>query len=120
MKAQAQQDAEAALAEPLDVYRSFFLDGSRSSAATSPSIADIRLAATLEFLRGDRLRLPGLGARSTWRAMESTARRRLLRAGAGRARLHRLRQVAERLTAGGEAPAPGPPPAGRGGQNAPA
>ena len=27
MKAQAQQDAEAALAEPLDVYRAFFLDG---------------------------------------------------------------------------------------------
>src|ERR671915_1058604 len=27
MKARAQQDAEAALAEPLDAYRSFFLDG---------------------------------------------------------------------------------------------
>ena len=34
MKATAQQDAEAALAEPLDVFRTFFLDGSRSSAAT--------------------------------------------------------------------------------------
>ena len=27
LKAKAQQDAEAALAEPLDVYRAFFLDG---------------------------------------------------------------------------------------------
>ncbi len=50
MKAQAQQDAEAALAEPLDVYRSFFLDGKPFIGGQSPSIADIRLAATLEFL----------------------------------------------------------------------
>ena len=27
MKARAQKDAEAAIAEPLDVYRTFFLDG---------------------------------------------------------------------------------------------
>ena len=51
MKAQAQQDAEAALAEPLDVYRAFFLDGKRFIGGDTPSIADIRLAATLEFLR---------------------------------------------------------------------
>jgi glutathione S-transferase len=51
MKAQAQKDAEAALAEPLDVFRSFFLDGKRFIGGDSPSIADIRLAATLEFLR---------------------------------------------------------------------
>ncbi len=51
MKAQAQQDAEAALAEPLDVYRTFFLDGKPFIGGDSPSIADIRLAATLEFLR---------------------------------------------------------------------
>ncbi|HEY7538377.1 MAG TPA: glutathione S-transferase family protein [Gaiellaceae bacterium] len=51
MKAKAQQDAEAALAEPLDVYRSFFLDGKPFIGGASPSIADIRLAATLEFLR---------------------------------------------------------------------
>ena len=51
MKAQAQKDAEAALAEPLDVYRSFFLDGKRFIGGDHPSIADIRLAATLEFLR---------------------------------------------------------------------
>jgi glutathione S-transferase len=51
MKAKAQQDAEAALAEPLDVYRAFFLDGKQFIGGDSPSIADIRLAATLEFLR---------------------------------------------------------------------
>ena len=51
MKAKAAKDAEAALAEPLDVYRAFFLDGKRFIGGDTPSIADIRLAATLEFLR---------------------------------------------------------------------
>jgi glutathione S-transferase len=51
MKAKAQQDAEAALAEPLDVYRTFFLDGQPFIGGEHPSIADFRLAATLEFLR---------------------------------------------------------------------
>jgi glutathione S-transferase len=51
MKAKAQRDAEAALAVPLDVYREFFLDGRTFIGGDSPSIADIRLAATLEFLR---------------------------------------------------------------------
>jgi glutathione S-transferase len=51
LKAQAQRDAEAAIAEPLDVYRAFFLDGRRFIGGDGPSIADIRLAATLEFLR---------------------------------------------------------------------
>jgi glutathione S-transferase len=51
MKAKAAKDAEAALAEPLDVYRAFFLDGKKFIGGDSPSIADFRLAATLEFLR---------------------------------------------------------------------
>jgi glutathione S-transferase len=51
MKAKAQKDAEAALAEPLDVYRAFFLTGKPFIGGDSPSIADMRLAATLEFLR---------------------------------------------------------------------
>ena len=50
-KAVAQQTCEAAIAEPLDVYRSFFLDGKQFIGGAAPSIADIRLAATLEFLR---------------------------------------------------------------------
>jgi glutathione S-transferase len=51
LKATAQKDAEDALAAPLDAYRAFFLDGRRFIGGDSPSIADIRLAATLEFLR---------------------------------------------------------------------
>ena len=51
MKAQAQKDATDALAEPLDAYRAFFLDGKSFIGGEAPSIADIRLAATLEFLR---------------------------------------------------------------------
>ncbi|HYZ77448.1 MAG TPA: glutathione S-transferase family protein [Gaiellaceae bacterium] len=50
-KAQAQKDAEAALARPLDVYREFFLAGRPFIGGESPSIADMRFAATLEFLR---------------------------------------------------------------------
>jgi glutathione S-transferase len=51
MKAKAAKDAEAAIAEPLDVYRAFFLDGKKFIGGDHPSIADFRLAATLEFLR---------------------------------------------------------------------
>ena len=51
MKAQAAQDAADAIAGPLDVYRAFFLDGKQFIGGESPSIADIRFAATLEFLR---------------------------------------------------------------------
>ena len=50
LQEQAQKDAEAAIAEPLDAYRAFFLDGRRFIGGDHPSIADIRLAATLEFL----------------------------------------------------------------------
>jgi glutathione S-transferase len=58
VKAKAQKDAEAALAQPLDAYQSFFLDGKRFIGGDSPSIADIRLAATLEFLRSIDYELP--------------------------------------------------------------
>ena len=51
MKARAQKDAEAAVAEPLEAFHLFFLDGKTFIGGDSPSIADIRLAATLEFLR---------------------------------------------------------------------
>jgi glutathione S-transferase len=51
MKAKAQKDAEDAIAEPLEAYHAFFLDGRTFIGGESPSIADIRLAATLEFLR---------------------------------------------------------------------
>jgi glutathione S-transferase len=50
MKEQARQDAEAALAEPLEVYNRFFLAGKPFIGGERLSIADIRFAATLEFL----------------------------------------------------------------------
>jgi glutathione S-transferase len=58
MKAKAQQDAIDALAHPLEAYRQFFLDGQRFIGGDQPSIADIRLAATLEFLRAIDYELP--------------------------------------------------------------
>jgi glutathione S-transferase len=51
IKAQAQRDAEAALADPIEVFHSFFQDGHQFIGGDHPSIADIRLAATFEFLR---------------------------------------------------------------------
>jgi glutathione S-transferase len=57
-KARAQAAASAALAQPLDVYRSFFLGGKKFIGGETPSIADIRLAATLEFLRAIDYELP--------------------------------------------------------------
>ena len=71
IKAQAQQDAEAALAEPLDVYRAFFLDGRTFIGGDSPSIADIRLAASLEFLRAIDYPFPAW-AEEYMAAMEAT------------------------------------------------
>jgi glutathione S-transferase len=58
MKAKAQREAEVALAGPLDVYRRFFLDGKQFIGGDHPSIADIRFAATLEFLRAIDYELP--------------------------------------------------------------
>ena len=51
MKAKAQKDAEAALADPLEAFRSFFLDDRKFVGGDEPSIADLRWVATLEFLR---------------------------------------------------------------------
>ncbi len=71
MKAKAQKDAEAALAEPLDVFRAFFLDGKQFIGGDAPSIADIRLAATLEFLRAIDYEFPAW-AEEYMTAMETT------------------------------------------------
>jgi glutathione S-transferase len=70
-KAKAQQDAEAALAEPLDVYRTFFLAEQPFIGGDTPSIADIRLAATLEFLRAIDYAFPEW-AEDYMRRMEET------------------------------------------------
>ncbi len=50
MKSKAAKDAEAALAEPLEVYHRFFLGSNPFIGGRAPSIADIRLCASLEFL----------------------------------------------------------------------
>ena len=71
MKARAQRDAAAALAGPLEVYRSFFLAGRPFIGGDHPSIADIRLAASLEFLRAIDYPLPGW-TENYMKAMEST------------------------------------------------
>jgi glutathione S-transferase len=71
MKAKAQKDAEAALAEPLDVFRTFFMDGEPFIGGDTPSIADIRLAATLEFLRAIDYEFPAW-AEEYMTAMETT------------------------------------------------
>ena len=49
-KSEAQKAATAAIAEPLEVFHSFFRDGKPFIGGKHPSIADIRLASTLEFL----------------------------------------------------------------------
>jgi len=70
LKAIAQQVSQDAVAEPLDVYRAFFLDGKRFIGGDQPSIADIRLAATLEFLNAIDYEFPEWAA-EYMQAMES-------------------------------------------------
>jgi len=70
LKAHAQNDATAALARPLEAYRTFFLDGKRFIGGDQPSIADIRLAASLEFLNAIDYEFP-TWARDYMSAMES-------------------------------------------------
>jgi glutathione S-transferase len=69
-KAEAQAAAEAALGHPLEVYRDFFMDGKRFIGGEHPVIADIRLAATLEFLDAIDYALPDW-AREYMAAMEA-------------------------------------------------
>jgi glutathione S-transferase len=58
MKAQAQQDAIAALGEPLEAFRTWFLDPGPFAGGASVSIADIRWTASLEFLRAIDYQFP--------------------------------------------------------------
>ena len=57
-KSTARKAAEAAIAEPLDVFHKFFMNGKPFIGGKNPSIADIRLAATLEFLEAIDYALP--------------------------------------------------------------
>jgi glutathione S-transferase len=58
VKARAQEAAIAALAKPIDVFHVFFIGDKTFIGGDSPCIADIRLAATLEFLRAIDYDLP--------------------------------------------------------------
>ena len=49
-KAVAQKAAAAAIAEPLEVFNKFYIRGKAFIGGLEPSIADIRLASSLEFL----------------------------------------------------------------------
>jgi glutathione S-transferase len=68
-KEKARKAAVAALAEPLEVFRGFFIGNGPFIGGASPSIADIRLAATLEFLPAIDYALPQW-ARDYMAAME--------------------------------------------------
>lgn len=57
-KAAARSAAEAAIAEPLEVFRAYFVRDGFIGDGEGPSIADIRLAATLEFLAVNDAPLP--------------------------------------------------------------
>jgi glutathione S-transferase len=62
-KAQAARDATEAMATPLEAFQRFFLNGERFiGGGEMPSIADIRLAATLEFLDAIDYELPDWAA----------------------------------------------------------
>ena len=71
MKQKAVDDATAALADPLEVYNSFFIGDKQFIGGDSPCIADCRFAATLEFLRAIDYELPAW-AEEYMQRMEST------------------------------------------------
>ncbi|MBM3535847.1 MAG: glutathione S-transferase family protein [Alphaproteobacteria bacterium] len=57
-KEKARKAAEEALAEPLEVFRSFYIGSDKFIGGATPSIADMRFAATLEFLAAIDYKLP--------------------------------------------------------------
>jgi glutathione S-transferase len=71
MKGKAVEDATAALADPLEVYGTFFIGDKQFIGGDSPSIADFRFAATLEFLRAIDYEFPAW-AEEYMQRMEST------------------------------------------------
>ncbi|MBP2234173.1 glutathione S-transferase [Sinorhizobium kostiense] len=70
-KEQARKAAAEALAEPLEVFHRFYVAGQPFIGGDRPSIADIRLAATLEFLEAIDYPLPAW-ATTYMEAMEKT------------------------------------------------
>jgi glutathione S-transferase len=70
-KETARKAAADAIAEPLEVFRSFFVGEGPFIGGAQPSIADIRLAATLEFLAVIDYAMPAW-AEAYMAAMEAT------------------------------------------------
>src|SRR5436190_18204319 len=70
-KSAAQKAAADAIAEPLDVFHKFYMDGKPFIGGAKPSIADIRLASTLEFLAVIDYELPAW-AKKYMAAMEKS------------------------------------------------
>ena len=73
-KEKARQAAVEALAEPLEVFHRFYMDGKPFIGGDKPSIADIRLAASLEFLSVIDYPLPDWARTiwQTWRRRSAT------------------------------------------------
>jgi glutathione S-transferase len=57
-KEEARKGAADAIAEPLDVFQKFYIGDQTFIGGKAPSIADIRLAVTLEFLKAIDYKLP--------------------------------------------------------------
>ena len=68
-KLAAAKAAHDAIAEPLEVFHKFYMEGKPFIGGNKPSIADIRLAATLEFLAAIDYPLPAW-AKTYMAAME--------------------------------------------------
>ena len=95
-KAEAQKAATAAIAEPLEVFHKFYMDGKAFIGGAKPSIADIRLAATLEFLAVIDYQLPAWAKKYMARHGE-VPRQGLRRTRRRCARLYRLCEVADEV-----------------------
>ena len=93
-KDKAQKAAVEALGEALGAFHKFFLDGKTFVGGDHPSIADIRLAATLEFLKVIDYLYPAW-AKTYMEAVAKALGAGLCRAREGRRRLHRLCEGAE-------------------------
>jgi glutathione S-transferase len=87
---QAAESRGRGAGETVAAFHKFFLDGKTFVGGDHPSIADIRLAASLEFLKVIDYHYPRMGEEphGCGRQGEATP----MRPGAGRRRLHRLCQ----------------------------
>ena len=95
-KEKAQQSAAGAVGETLAALHKFFLDGKTFIGGDHVSIADIRLAASLEFLKVIDYRYPEWAKTYMARGRQGFGRR-LCGAGEGRRGLHRLCEGAEEV-----------------------